>query len=492
MNPGKNLWESIRDDASLSKFTWALRKTGFDKVLAGTQMYTVWIPSDSSMQNIDTTNTSLSDEVLLKEYVQNHMSHFSYPASGASTQRVELLNGKVIGFGQIGGQYSIGTNILTQKNQVASNGLLHRIGNKIPYFGNIWELMDAETGLDSIRTYMHSFDRIIFDKEKSIPGDVNEEGNTVYLDSVKYNFNSMFYTLGSLNNEDSTYSVLMPNNNAWTTSYNSIKDFYRFYYATAAAKYTADTLQRKYTMSSIVKDLVFRNGQVSVADSLRSTGQNMFHKPFEGAVRDVNASNGKIHVMNAPTFKPWQSWHKEIRVEAEKTNGRTNQNSVLYDRSYSDTSFAVSKNKYIDVTANQLGLNPTITFEIPNTLSGKLNTDSTIQYGGTYNIYCVFLPNSLKTDAPKPCKVIFTLYYQMSNGFFTSKNYTNKTTNYITSTNKVTKVLVAENFAFPVSEYKMEVPNVKVKVSSNVTNALTTTYSRDMLIDCIIFEPVQK
>jgi hypothetical protein len=82
--------------------------------------------------------------------------------------------------------------------------------------------------------------------------------------------------------------------------------------------------------------------------------------------------------------------------------------------------------------------------------------------------------------------------YKQTNGLVKSQNFTNKSVNFITNTDKMTKVLVADNFVFPVSEYGMEIPNVKLKVTSNVTQAQTTAYSRDLLLDCIIFEPVQQ
>src|SRR5665647_2773383 len=88
--PGQNLWDIIRQDPTTTKFAWAVRKTGYDKLLSGSQMYTVWAPSDSSVQNIDTTDTSLSDASLLKNYVQNHISHYSYSASGTSPQRIQM------------------------------------------------------------------------------------------------------------------------------------------------------------------------------------------------------------------------------------------------------------------------------------------------------------------------------------------------------------------------------------------------------------------
>jgi len=491
--PGQNLWDIIRQDPTTTKFAWAVRKTGYDKLLSGSQMYTVWAPSDSSAQNIDTTDTGLSDALLLKNYVQNHISHYSYSASGTSPQRIMMLNNKVMLFSRIGEDFLIGGNSLIQKNIVTSNGILHRIGDKIPFFGNLWELMDSETGLDSLRTFFHSYDRIVFDAARSIPGpDLTDDGKTIYIDSVTYNYNNLFYYLGELNNEDSTYSVLMPNNTAWINSYNNIKEFYRYYYSTVASKYNADTLQRQFTMISIVKDLIFRDKQVPVNDSLVSTYGNYFLNPFDGALRTVKASNGTVYIKDNLQYKSWQSWNKEIRVEAEQTYGRVSTNSIVYERNYTDTSFIVSNNSYLDVSPSQIGPNPTVTFDIPNTLSGKLNADSTIQSGAAYNIYCVFAPNSLKTTTPLPSKVIFTLMYKQANGLIPSKNFTNKSVNFVTKTDKMTKVLVTEKFVFPVSEYGMEISNVKLKVTCNVLGTQTSAYSRDLLLDCIIFEPVQQ
>ena len=82
--------------------------------------------------------------------------------------------------------------------------------------------------------------------------------------------------------------------------------------------------------------------------------------------------------------------------------------------------------------------------------------------------------------------------YKQANGLIPSKNFTNKSVNFVTNTDKMTKVLVTKNFVFPVSEYGMDKPNVTLSVKSNVTQAQTTAYSRDLLLDCIIFEPVQQ
>ena len=136
--------------------------------------------------------------------------------------KVTLLNSKVTNFGLNGVDYYFADNKLLSNNKVASNGLLHVIGKKQPFFDNLWEYLAKDTRLDSIRNYLYSFDKITFDASKSTPGDVNEQGETVYIDSVLYNSNKMFSLLGKLEREDSTYTAIWPTNTAWISSYQKI------------------------------------------------------------------------------------------------------------------------------------------------------------------------------------------------------------------------------------------------------------------------------
>jgi hypothetical protein len=70
-------------------------------------------------------------------------------------------------------------------------------------------------------------------------------------------------------------------------------------------------------------------------------------------------------------------------------------------------------------------------------------------------------------------------------------DYTNNGLSYTTDKNKITKVLIASNVTFPFCEKGLDTYSVKVKVSSNVTAKETVEFTRDLLIDCIILEPVQ-
>ncbi len=489
----KNLWETIKENPDFSIFAWAVKKTGYDQMLASSQMFTIWIPDNQAAAMIDTTETDVDKDMLLKEFVQNHITRFSYPASGTKDVRILLLNKKIMTFKPVDNDFYIGEIKLKQKNILTSNGVIHVIEDQIPFFNNVWEFLSKGIELDSVRNYLFSFNEIYFDAEKSIPGDVNEMGETVYLDSVIYNYNVMFWRLGAMNNEDSTYSVLLPTNMAWERSYNSIKNFYNYYYLSEDTKITADTLQRKNTLYALTKDLVFSHTWQNMNnDTLISTNKNKFYKPFEQSALAFPASNGKVYMVNELNIKPWESWHKEILIEAERSTGRTNTWSNLYERSYNDIEYLISNKKFIEVSATTASVNPTVTFEVRNTLSGALNPDSTIKQGGAYNIYCVMVPQKVKTLTPKPNKLTFTLTYQSNDrGKIVNVNYTNNSAGYVTDPEKVTKVLVASKVTFPYSEYGLESTNVKFKVNSNVTAKETSVYTRELLIDCIIFEPVR-
>lgn len=476
------LWEIIRQQPTLSKFTAALEKTGYDKILNASQMYTVWAPDDAALASLDLDNAGLT-----KEFVENHVSRYSYTASPGMQIRVTLLNLKSIVFKSEGSGFTFGSTTVKQFNTMARNGILHTVGSQLPFFSNIWEYLEKDPRLDSLSTYLYSFNKIIFDELRSIPGDVNEEGKTVYLDSVTYNDNQMFRLLGKLNVEDSTYHILAPTNAAWIKSYSTVKNYFRYYSKTAEEKYTADTLQRKNTIRAMLQDIVFSaNGQASPQDSLISTGRNTFYQPaylFDGAT-EVLASNGKVFIVDELKHKHWESWNQPIVVEAEQMNGREFVLSNLYTRSSTGSPVeGVSNERFIELTPTTSAVNPNITFEIPNTLSGS-----------PYNVYAVFVPPAAKGNAvanPKASKVTFQLYFAGENGATTSRTYNNNNQGFVTSPDSISKILVTSDFVFPYSSYGLDKTVVKLKINSNVAQNQTTQYTRELLIDCIILEPAR-
>ena len=473
----KTLWDAISTNPDLTIFSQLLKENGYDKILSGSQMYTVWAPVDSSLQHYDFTNKDI-----VKEFIGNHIARLSYSVLGLIDEKVTMLNTKVLRLKYTDGKFLFGNIEIIERNNVVNNGILHTLKSEVAFYPNIWEYLPKNAEIDSVYKYLYSFNQIVFDEKHSIPGDVNESGQLVYLDSVFINSNKMFRTVGYLNNEDSTYSILLPNNKAWNSSYAKIKNYFKFFNQNQSV---ADTLQRHYTTLALVRDLSFSNSmQIAPTDSMISTSGNIFYTPsylFDNA-KTLSVSNGKIFISDSLLFNHYDSWNKKINVEAEKISGRENTLSTVFSRSSAGSVIVpgISGNKYIEVTPTSTASNPTITFEIPNTLSAN------------YNIYCVFVPktiNNTPVSDLKPCKVYYQLTYMKENGLSTTQNFT--TGNYISEKDKLHKMLVTSNFKFPFANYGQDVVSVKLKVISNVKQSETTQYTRDMLIDCIILEPVQ-
>src|SRR5665647_2062921 len=93
-----------------------------------------------------------------------------------------------------------------------------------------------------------------------------------------------------------------------------------------------------------------------------------FPRLFEGAT-PYKASNGYIWVSDSLRNTATESWHREIRVEAENSSyGRTSQNADVYWRSSENTGFPCSNNRYVVVfpLTTSTTSKVFVTFPIPN------------------------------------------------------------------------------------------------------------------------------
>lgn len=473
----KNLWTTIESTPELSGFAKLLKTYGYDKVLSQSQAYTVFAPNNDALAVLDTNNMDVKTEL-----IENHIVRFIYSASGNKDITLSSLNGKRINLKYKDGSYFYGDASFDSptKSIVASNGIVHVLKNHEQFFSNIWEYLDKGIGLDSIKKYMYSFDRLFFDELSSVPGSI-VNGQQTYLDSVFLNYNPLLSSLGYINREDSSYTMLVPNNTAWGNAYNRIKDYYVYYNANS---FKRDSLQRANTSFALVQDLIFNNNlQKAIQDSIVTTSLNTFYTPqylFDGAEKIIT-SNGTIYVTNDLKIEATDSWHQTIKVEAERSLGRENSLSTPYSERVGSGITSISNSRYLRLSPTTSSGNPTVIFEIPGTLSSY------------YDIYCVFV--SPKTVNPnitgvKSCKVYFNLNYLTSSGSINSPADRYPSTGIIeVNPNAIDTVLVVPNFKFPVANYGEKETTVKLKVISSVARTETANYSRELLIDCILLKP---
>ncbi len=466
----------IHSVAELSKFSQMITIAGYDSILNVSQTYTVWAPNNDALQNVD-----LNDLALVSDIVKNHITRFSNPTSGVQSVYVKMLNGKLIRFFHDDSGFHLGRALITSPDKLAANGIVHIMDNYVPFQSNIWEYINRNNGFDSLKAYINTQHKKVFDLNGSSAVSIDSLGNRIY-DSVFFENNVLFNRIGSLDLEDSVYTAILPDNTACNEAYNRVKPYFVSNNPTEGA-----AIQRSYTQFSIVRDMVFRH-RISTPtsyDSLVSTTGNVFHQPaylFNG-LPATEVSNGLVYATSQMQYKAIDSWFGRIKVEAERSSGRTNSNSSIYLRYSYGSSLDVSNKGYIVVepTTTSTISKVYVDFSIPNTLSAK------------YNIYCVFVPGSIvDPNDLLPYRAIFYLV-TLNNGKVVQTQPLNVPGN-VTDPNGITKMLVAEGFKLPNCDLSLDgsrnsSPNIRLRVQNDVS-VQETTLSRTMRIDYIVFEPV--
>ena len=330
------LWENISANKNLSDFAALAKKAGYDQVLSNPQTYTVWAPLNGSFDYETLNNMDLA--TMKKQFMQNHVAHFNYPASGSVDKSVYMINEKMKKF--VGnGTYTMGGLELVQPNIPNSNGTLHAINGKLDFGFNIYESINAnDYPLDSVSAYFAKYDMKSLDVENSVKGPV-VDGQITYLDSVLVEYNALANSMSAyINNEDSNYTMILPTNEAWIEkkqyvdalldylpSYQYTNTFYEKYDSIKKST-ERDLVDNAYLSDSLshllmVSNLAFNNnrgdnvklnklqtGQTLQADSLVSTVGLKFYSEdaadlFKDAKR-IDKSNGAVWVTNTLGFKP--------------------------------------------------------------------------------------------------------------------------------------------------------------------------------------------
>ena len=472
--PTQTLKEYIQKEPSLSTFFEMLTSTGYDSVLNTSQAFTVWAPTNDALSGVNT-----SDQQLVKNIVTNHIARGRLTTSGVIDEPVQMIDGKYIHFSKTGSGFSFGDNNVVDPNIQAINGLLHVIDGYAPYLANLWEFIGMNVNLDSLSSYLYGQNQKIFDPVNSVELGSNNDGQIVY-DSVFVHSNPVLKKLGGLDVEDSVYTAVLPDNNAWNDAYSRIETFFNFPEDGGGAK-----RQRQFTQWTIVKNMVFPGliSQPNSYDSLVSSTGNIFYNPgyIFSNTQQEKVSNGMAYITSQMPFAD-STWYKKIKVEAEVSDGRTNTSSSIFTRTSYGTGIHASGNQYILV--DPTSVDPSVGFPIPNVLSAK------------YNIYCVFVPAKIvDPNNSVPTKAKFQLtYISRSSGSTFIKRFT--PADNVTNPDGLTKMFVAQydfEFANVVDEDYDSVA-VRLRVTNDVTpeEEQAGDFSRTMRIDCIILEPVSE
>jgi len=291
-NLKNNLYEAIKQNTSLGKFSDMLAKTGYDKIISSSKTYTVWAPTDQALQTLDPA--ILNDTARLKLFVGNHIANQSYLEGGATgTLRVQVLNGKYITITAA----SFDSAHIVAPNQYANNGVFHTIDKFIPRYDNCWEFVKNTTAVPLMKSFLSSLDTLIRDPSKAVQIGVDPStGQPVYQPGTGYvPHNKFLDSVVDVSDESGQYTLVLLTDNAYTTESAKITPWF----ATGTADST-NYLSRFH----LVKDLAFK-GMYTLAqlpDTLVSNYGVKTPMVKSAIVATYKTSNGIVYIMNQVNF----------------------------------------------------------------------------------------------------------------------------------------------------------------------------------------------
>ena len=536
----RTLWENILSREDLSQFAEVAAKVGFDKELSASRTYTVWAPVNGSFDYDKYINRMDSDSVRYK-FIENHIANYNYAMTGeVHNERVHTLNEKsyVLATNEDGSSTFDGI-AMQGKGTPSINGTLHTINGEAVFYPNIYESVFETTGSDSIVNYFNKYKSEYLDTKNSIEGPI-VDGKQTYIDSVMVSDNSIFRSFRAyLAREDSSYTMLLPTDEAFLSAYNRIKPCFAYpatmsYYEISSAfqgenptasslKVETSTMTAAYLQDSIVKmilisPLLLNNNRrenywlvgketgwtpdslVSTLYDYMSNGREIAEEAMHGAPVAVR-SNGYVRTVDTLAYKSWEIWNPTISVPINNSTYRPYTNTTAavvstvsltedeVDPTRLDSTLLTTDGEvnmplsYLNFAANGDRRAPDAYFYIPNVRSTK------------YNLYIEFIPARYKlgsTATEKLYKFNVTVKYAGKDGSVsnsTKKEFKNVET---TDSNKIQQILVGE-IEFPASYCGLSCyPYIYVKSArSTISTKDYDKYDNNLRISRIFLRPVE-
>lgn len=540
------LWEAMKQEPSLSNFVSVLEAADYSKQLGGSQIFTVFAPTNDYFTEKDAKELISSyqkqkgkvadvDNTVLKQFVQNHIARYNFSVSQHTQDTLMLLNTK---FALLKSDNVSGVKFIS-KNKVYQNGVLYTIAGKLDYLPNIFELASLDHDFDSVYNFLYN--EKYYYKEfvpgLSVVGGV-ENGKTVYLDSVFRQRNRLFPYLEYINAEDSTFWMLMPTNDAWKDLIAEYEPY--FNYSTRLEK--RDSFQYTNSRLAILQGTIFSQCYNDGVFNKKTTGQ----EPQDSAVSEYLSNYGPLYATNRSSYwggdfnyyqyyNCWQPGGIFTGQEVACSNGKVFKTSQWpidklqtfhQFRIYNAESYLYEISKAAEGTDSvnhAIGylrevINETDTTNFYDKVWGHRFTEFIpvytavnyhVVFGFTnvlsnigYDIYLVMAPAiayDINTPAEQrvPTKIRCTLYYPDADGKEQNtvlvNSYETKTPDameYIKLTDDAT---YPDGFKFPVTNYDLSevVPAFRLDVETRVgaTEIRKKTHTRTLRIDCIMLVP---
>lgn len=460
---GTTLWKQIEESADLSDFARLLQSRGYDTLLDGTQRFTVWAPK-GHIDTILITGEIMSEEEIVTQVVENHIARSLISVSASKTDSIRTMNGKQMKLLGDGDGVIFNGTYIERPNIVCSNGLLHIVAQQVRFNNNIWTYLRQDKDLRLLCDYMYGFSRLQFDPQSSTLGGV-VGGEKIYSDSVFVVTNELWTQVGHLNEENTSYILTAPDNEAWEEALKEFRTFY--HYPVGIYENMGDSIAKRRIIELIA----------------RRSDSNEEVKHHAVIFDSIDCSNGLILKASTLDVDPYETFVQDIIIEAEaesymtKEPGNCDAANVFVVTGKNE----LSENRYIKLIASSPILKPTITYALPDVLSC------------TYDIGVVFVPMNLTKNgysssiAQKDGRVDVELRDD-----YLGETY--KFADIHVDGSRIDTVWITKGHNFKYCDYypnrtKITDSKLTLKITGTVKRNETTSMSRDMYIDCIVLRP---
>ncbi|RZK60269.1 MAG: hypothetical protein EOO91_02055 [Pedobacter sp.] len=280
-----NLSEKISAQGDLSKFTEFLKSTGYDRILASSQSFTVWAPTNAALASLDASITA--DPAKLKDFVANHVSLTAIqPSKGLSdTLKVNLQNGK---FANV-----VGANFeeagIVGNGQFVKNGALYIIDKAVPTKLNVWDYMLTSTDAPLQTNYISNLTGLVIDSAKATIIGYNSNGTPIFAPNPPMvTRNTYWNSTADLRVENQQFTFFMIQDAGYTAEAAKLSLYYP-----------------NFTQSALVRDLAVKGLYTvdKLPDTLISTRGVKIPINKANIQKSYRASNGIVYVVNALPFR---------------------------------------------------------------------------------------------------------------------------------------------------------------------------------------------
>ena len=313
-NIDKSLVEAISSSSEFSEFSKVLVATGYDKVLASSKNFTVFVPSNAAMSQVPVS--IINDPIALKQFVGNHIALTSYSSVRDIDEiQIEMQSKKFLVFK---GKSTIDDANIIKADLLASNGIYHVIDKPLTPRFNIWQFVASQSATSIMSADLLALKGFSIYKEDIEKKILSKTAGAGYLsDSLTNSFLTNVY---NLNNEKNSYTLFLMQDEG----YNQEADKMKAYTIKSTTDSTA-TYAKYFTVRDMVFNKKYEPSQLPSTLTSRF-GVEYFIDKSQIVGEPIRLSNGIVYIMKKVDVRLAKRL-VPIVIQGESTDFRININS---------------------------------------------------------------------------------------------------------------------------------------------------------------------